>query len=560
MKYEACTHPFRAKVVVTAAGLMVAALASSLSATPEPRKALIDLDPHVRSLHNQGKGSGPAPRGEPQVICTLSDTDNCQVLEFPRVAGTSFQSVGGPGFPNLVADHFRTSPAGGTVSTICWWGTYGTACGAEPVGTDHFFVRILPRRGPGPDEGAPDASAPIAVFEQGVNLTVTSRNICDVNLRATTEYSATITGGPALNPNTCYFIEISNRNDALTPGTPFGTWFWSHSVPNTDNTCYQSATGAYTNLQQLAGDRAFCVGVILDVFGTPGCLPPLNPPPTNDSCTTPVAITGTGSTAFDNVNASTNPDEGQNNAACNYAGGTTAITRDIWFDWTAAAAGFTVGQTASFTVSTCGSAFIIDSKMAVYNSPGAGICPTETNLIDCIDDVCDQTPVNDANVAATITFNAVIGNHYIIQVGGGAPAAAGSQTLVISAAPANGSCCLSSGACVEVPAARCTTLGGTFGGAGSTCGASYAVTTGSAALEPLTSATTIAFANGDDDYTSIPLGFTFSFYGKEYTTANVGVNGQIAFGGPLYPFANTWPIPTHPVEPNNYLAVAADDF
>jgi hypothetical protein len=72
--------------------------------------------------------------------------------------------------------------------------------------------------------------------------------------------------------------------------------------------------------------------------------------------------------------------------------------------------------------------------------------------------------------------------------------------------------------------------------------------------------TALTFAQGDDDGAIAALPFPLRFYGEEFSSINVGVNGQIVFGGPLYTFANTWTIPTHPVAPNRYAAVAADDF
>lgn len=552
MKFGVCRSQLCAGLVIACAG---AAAVSTALANPEPRPVQ-DTDARVQYLR-PGQKLGPIPRGEPTILCALSETNNCQVLEFPRVAGTSFGSMGlagaAPATTNVVADHFRTAGSGGTALSLCWWGTYGTACGAEPVGSDHFFVTFRARQSSGADTGAPGAAIAGGSFEQGVNMVVTRRDICDVNARATSEYTATLTGGAVLAPNTCYFIEIRNQNDAIG-GVPPTSWFWSRTAPVTDNVCYRDLENTgYTNLEQAAGDRAFCVGVVLDVFNSQLCLPPLNPPPGNNDCGTASSV-NTGTTAFDNTNATTNPSEGQSNPECASAGNTSAIEKDLWYDWVAGPG--TAGQLIRATATTCGSSIIIDSKMAVYNGNNC----SNLVIVDCIDDVCDQTPVNNANVAATVSWNAVVGQHYLIQVGGAGPGAAGVQNLVISTADATGRCCLTNGNCVELTAAGCSSAGGTFGGAGVPCGSQYTMSTGSAALEVLSSPTTIAFVQGDDDYTNIPIGFAFDFYGNRYTTINVGVNGQAAFGGPLYPFANTWPIPTHLVEPNNYLAVAADDY
>ncbi len=551
MKSGMCRTSLSASVVAMCAG---AAFAAAGSANPEPRP-VADRDSNVRYLR-PGQPIGPAPRGEPLETCTLSETNNCQVLEFPRVAATSFGSMGGGASLNVVADHFRTAGASGTVTQLCWWGTYGTVCGGEPTAdNDHFFVRILPRQTSGADVGAPDAANPVATFEQGVNMIVTRRDICDVNARSTTEFSATITGGPTLDPNTCYFIEVRNPVDALVP-TGASSWFWSRTAPATDDVCYRDlASDGYTNLEQAADDRAFCVGLTLDVFGTQDCLPPVAPPPDNDSCFAATAISGAGTTAFDTTNATTGLTEGQENPECASAGNASSIFKDVWFDWTAGPG--LPGQVIRVTMGTCGSGLIIDSKIAVYNGNDCNAL----SIVDCIDDVCDQTPVNIADVAATVTFNAVVGQHYLFQVGGTAVGSAGSQTLFVAAGDANGRCCLSSGECLEVSMASCMLRGGTFGGAGTTCGGAYTMAAGTDALEDISgTGTAIAFSQGDDDYSTVPIGFDFPFYGQVYTSANVGVNGQIGFDGPLYTFANTWPIPTHLVAPNGAAFPAADDY
>ena len=76
------------------------------------------------------------------------------------------------------------------------------------------------------------------------------------------------------------------------------------------------------------------VSINIDPFGmgSQACLPPTNPPPDNDSCDSAQEIMGPGMTPFDNSSATTGL-EGQTNDGCNFAGGNTAIQRDVWFDW-----------------------------------------------------------------------------------------------------------------------------------------------------------------------------------------------------------------------------------
>ncbi|MHC1774635.1 MAG: GEVED domain-containing protein [Lentimicrobium sp.] len=66
--------------------------------------------------------------------------------------------------------------------------------------------------------------------------------------------------------------------------------------------------------------------------------------------------------------------------------------------------------------------------------------------------------------------------------------------------------------------------------------------------------------NGDDVVTnSLPIGFSFSFFGSSYTTFQISTNGNIQFGGSA---SNAWTpaaIPTAAV-PNNYIAIAWKDW
>jgi len=86
---------------------------------------------------------------------------------------------------------------------------------------------------------------------------------------------------------------------------------------------------------------------------------------------------------------------------------------NIWYT-------FSADYSGSVTVSLCGSGY--DTKLAIYNN-GYGWYPGEEDLIDCNDDFCDGD--------AQITFTAVAGNHYLIEVGG-YNGEAGPGTLKIS--------------------------------------------------------------------------------------------------------------------------------
>ncbi|MFN9787593.1 MAG: hypothetical protein ACK57N_13570 [Planctomycetia bacterium] len=118
-------------------------------------------------------------------------------------------------------------------------------------------------------------------------------------------------------------------------------------------------------------------------------------PATNDNCTAPTAINGSGPFNFATLGASTGT-EGQNEALCLFFG-QTAITTDVWYTWTA-------GYTGSARLSLCGGA-TGDTKVAVYGGNG---CPT-TAAIACNDDSCGLT--------SQLDFPCTQGQTYTIQLG-----------------------------------------------------------------------------------------------------------------------------------------------
>lgn len=145
-------------------------------------------------------------------------------------------------------------------------------------------------------------------------------------------------------------------------------------------------------------------------FGGPGTftVDPFVPPP-GDLCTGPIAISGAGPHSYDNTQATTGS-EGQNEALCNFFG-TTNITNDVWYTWTAPCS-------APVVVSSC-SGGGHDSKIAVY--AGAG-CPTAAALA-CDDDFCCLACPSE------LTFNAVGGQTYTIQLGDYPGAGGGTGTF-----------------------------------------------------------------------------------------------------------------------------------
>ncbi len=141
------------------------------------------------------------------------------------------------------------------------------------------------------------------------------------------------------------------------------------------------------------------------------------PPPTpsaNDDCATPTVIAGAGPHAFNNAGDTTGA-QGQNEALCYFFGSTT-VDRDLWYTWTAP-------TSDNYQVRTC-TQTTVDTKLAVY--PGAG-CPIDGTSIACNDDAC--------GLQSALTFAAVAGSTYTIQLGTFPGAAGGNGTFSIDAVP-----------------------------------------------------------------------------------------------------------------------------
>ena len=142
----------------------------------------------------------------------------------------------------------------------------------------------------------------------------------------------------------------------------------------------------------------------------------------SDTCLTPQAISGQGSFPFNNLSA-TSGAEGQNEYLC-YQFGTSAVDNDVWYVWTADATGTALVETCSGTT--------MDSKLAVY--PSTGGCPTPGSAIACNDDACA--------LQSGVSFSAVTGADYLIQLGNypGKPAGSGTINCSISGPSSNDDC------------------------------------------------------------------------------------------------------------------------
>ena len=133
-------------------------------------------------------------------------------------------------------------------------------------------------------------------------------------------------------------------------------------------------------------------------------------PAIGDECGVPIAVSGYGPFNWDQTNATTGF-EGQ--AELNCAG--EMITYDLWYRWTS-------NCTGSVTVTLCNQTGN-DTKVSVY---GGSACPAAQSSLACNDDFCA------AGGPSQVTFSAVAGQQYMIQIGSWPGEIPGSGTFSIS--------------------------------------------------------------------------------------------------------------------------------
>lgn len=119
-----------------------------------------------------------------------------------------------------------------------------------------------------------------------------------------------------------------------------------------------------------------------------------------------------------------------------------------------------------------------------------------------------------------------------------------------------GGCCTATD-CFRASAAQCATAGGFYAGDGRPCPTVYTATGSCSAFENIASTGTPLAIAGETGL-SIPLGFSFRFYGVDSTTIGVSANGYLTFGATLGSAANV-PLPNAAL-PNALIAPFWDDL
>lgn len=133
----------------------------------------------------------------------------------------------------------------------------------------------------------------------------------------------------------------------------------------------------------------------------------------------------------------------------------------------------------------------------------------------------------------------------------------GSIPLGVTPGPI-GACCTASG-CTLTRQVLCDQVQGDFRGPGTDCGGTtYAVTNLPPSFEDLATLGQPLLLDDETTIVDLPIGFSFRFFGADFSAASVCSNGFIAFGENSTEFMNV-PIPST-APPNNMIAGLWDDL
>ena len=321
-------------------------------------------------------------------------------------------------------------------------------------------------------------------------------------------------------------------------------------VAGNDDSCTGGASGLLSTVQWTAsaGSSYFIlmhgfasgVGDFMLTLTTPP------QPPPNDLCADAIPIDVPSTTSGTTILATIDSEFG----LC----GTAITSPGVWY--------VVEGTGTTMTAATCGGPFGYDTKISVY-------CGT------CDDALCvagnDDSCVGGASgLLSTVTWCSQSGATYLILVHGFG-GATGAFDLILSedgvpctpdvACIPTGACCLLDGTCVDgITEADCVAGGGEYQGDGVACEGGflgYVIEDCDSDFEDI-SLTGSDGPFGDDAGITVPIGFTFEFWGVDHTMIGISTNGYLGFDGILTDFSND-PCATT-ATPNDAIFAYWDDF
>jgi len=274
---------------------------------------------------------------------------NCQ----PRDNTNAFEASG-----NSVFDDFRTTATGGSVTTVCFSGTYFGAFSPCPdPGPDRFFISYHD------DIAGKPSDFPFAEFNF-TQFTVVGPVLTGEFINGTIPvYAYKIVHDPVLlQPNKCYWIRI--RNILTIEGC---SWFWQKGQPG--NTIAFQTTEFVSSADLIAADMAFCFNIPINS----STLCQSASAPTNDECANATILNCQGGAIVQNLFASDNPSDPL--FSCRLEGPAHG-SGSLWFKFQA--------SETSASVDTCATT-TGDTLLAVYS----GTCGNLTEIA-CNDDFCGR--------------------------------------------------------------------------------------------------------------------------------------------------------------------------
>ncbi|MHC4498102.1 MAG: hypothetical protein ACYS21_03200, partial [Planctomycetota bacterium] len=211
------------------------------------------------------------------------------------------------------------------------------------------------------------------------------------------DYNDTCLGDYDDGEDIIYEVNVAEAMDVNITLDPCGTTYTGIAI---DDSCPPASTCIKYSRNDPATVHGFCLHlepglyyIMVDTWPLPDCIPEFTliieetTAPANDDCANAQAVGDVVDQPFDTTCATFD------------GGGHCTTAQNIWYCYTATCTGYV-------TVSLCGSSY--DTMLAVYN--GCACYPTFDDRIECDDDSCGRQ--------SEITFWAVDGNDYLIEVGG----------------------------------------------------------------------------------------------------------------------------------------------
>ncbi len=230
------------------------------------------------------------------------------------------------------------------------------------------------------------------------------------------------------------------------------------------------------------------------------------------------------------------------------AGGSSNAARSVWYRFVCPQSGDYIISASPARTPGC---TVSDTVLSVYVASD-GTCANLSPL------ACDDD--SGQGFSAELSVPLVAGAVYYVQLAEWAPGAAagGELSVWIDRVVPVGACCTPQG-CQLVAAEECMFLGGTYLGDGVACypGSGPVLGPDAAVFEDIR-VSGERLMLGDDDATTLAIGFEFEFLGAAFTACGVGSNGLITFGDLSVAYAND-SIPSSQV-PNNAVYALWDDL